>query len=160
MRASNTDVIRPFETPLREKSGFLVLTGNLFDSAIIKTSVISERFRQRYLSTPGRENRFEGRAIVFEGPEDYHARIDDPSLAVDADCFLVMRGCGRVGYPGAPEVVNMTPPNYLVKQGITELPCIGDGRQSGTSASPSVLNATPESPPGATLRCCKPATAL
>jgi dihydroxy-acid dehydratase len=151
VRASNADVIRPFERPLREKSGFLVLTGNLFDSAIIKTSVISAAFRQKYLSTPGSENRFEGRAIVFEGPEDYHARVDDPSLEVDANCFLVMRGCGSIGYPGAPEVVNMTPPNYLVKQGITELPCIGDGRQSGTSASPSVLNATPESAAGSNL---------
>lgn len=148
---SDSDVIFPYAKPMREKSGFLVLTGNLFDSAIIKTSVISEGFRQHYLSAPGSENRFEGRAIVFEGPEDYHARIDDPSLAMDADCFLVMRGCGSIGYPGAPEVVNMTPPDYLVKQGITELPCIGDGRQSGTSASPSVLNATPESAAGSNL---------
>jgi dihydroxy-acid dehydratase len=151
VHASDTGVIRPLNQPLREKSGFLVLTGNLFDSAIIKTSVISGAFRKRYLSEPGSENRFQGRAIVFEGPEDYHERINDPSLAVDADCFLVMRGSGSIGFPGAPEVVNMTPPDYLVKKGVTELPCIGDGRQSGTSASPSILNATPESAVGGNL---------
>lgn len=150
-QASNADVIRPYEQPLRQHAGFLILKGNLFDSAIIKTSVISDTFRQRYLSKPGSENRFEGRAIVFEGPEDYHARINDPSLEVDENCFLVIRGCGSLGFPGAPEVVNMTPPDYLVKRGVMELPCIGDGRQSGTSASPSVLNASPESAVGGGL---------
>lgn len=149
--ASNEDVIFPYARPMREKAGFLVLSGNLFDSALIKTSVIGPAFKDRYLSKPGSENRFEGRAIVFEGTEDYHARINDPALEMDADCFMVIRGSGSIGYPGAPEVVNMTPPDYLVKQGITELPCIGDGRQSGTSASPSVLNASPESAVGGGL---------
>jgi len=149
--ASNPDVIRPYSQPLRPHAGFLILSGNLFDSAVIKTSVIGEDFRRRYLSKLGSPNRFEGRAIVFEGPEDYHARINDPELAMDENCFLVIRGCGSLGYPGAPEVVNMTPPDYLVKRGITELPCIGDGRQSGTSASPSVLNASPEAAAGGGL---------
>ncbi|MEY4483352.1 MAG: hypothetical protein RL693_804, partial [Verrucomicrobiota bacterium] len=149
--ASNTDVIFPYAQPMREKAGFLVLNGNLFDSALIKTSVVGPEFKKRYLSKPGSENRFEGRAIVFEGTEDYHARINDPALEMDADCFMVIRGSGSIGYPGAPEVVNMTPPDYLVKQGVTELPCIGDGRQSGTSASPSVLNASPESAVGGGL---------
>ena len=149
--STNDDVILSYDKPLREKAGFLVLSGNLFDAALIKTSVIGKDFRARYLSKPGSENRFEGRAIVFEGPEDYHERINDPALEMDADCFLVIRGSGSIGYPGAPEVVNMTPPDYLVKQGITELPCIGDGRQSGTSASPSVLNASPESAVGGGL---------
>ena len=149
--ASNADVIFPYAKPMREKAGFLVLSGNLFDAALIKTSVISAEFRQRYLAKPGSENRFEGRAIVFEGTEDYHERINDPALEIDADCFLVIRGSGSIGYPGAPEVVNMTPPDYLVKQGIELLPCIGDGRQSGTSASPSVLNASPESAVGGGL---------
>lgn len=149
--ASDPDVIRPYAKPLREKAGFLVLTGNLFENALIKTSVISPEFRQRYLSKPGAENRFEGRAIVFEGPEDYHERINDPALQIDEDCFLVIRGSGSIGYPGAPEVVNMTPPDYLVKRGVELLPCIGDGRQSGTSASPSVLNASPESAVGGGL---------
>jgi xylonate dehydratase len=148
---SNPDVISAYARPLRENAGFLVLTGNLFDSALIKTSVISPQFRQRYLAKPGSENRFEGRAIVFEGTEDYHARINDPALEIDEDCFLVIRGSGSIGYPGAPEVVNMTPPDYLVKQGVELLPCIGDGRQSGTSASPSVLNASPESAVGGGL---------
>jgi len=148
---ANEDVVFPYARPMREKAGFLVLTGNLFDSALIKTSVIDPTFRERYLSTPGSENRFEGRAIVFEGTEDYHARINDPELQIDSDCFLVIRGSGSIGYPGAPEVVNMTPPDHLVKQGITMLPCIGDGRQSGTSASPSVLNASPESAIGGGL---------
>ncbi len=149
--ASNPDVIFPYAKPMREKAGFLVLSGNLFDSALIKTSVISTEFRQRYLAKPGSENRFEGRAIVFEGTEDYHARINDPALEIDEDCFLVIRGSGSIGYPGAPEVVNMTPPDALVKRGIGLLPCIGDGRQSGTSASPSVLNASPESAIGGGL---------
>lgn len=149
--ASDSEVIRPFARPLRERAGFLVLRGNLFDNALIKTSVISEEFRRRYLARPGSENRFEGRAVVFEGPEDYHDRINDPSLEIDEDCFLVIRGCGSIGYPGAPEVVNMTPPDHLVKRGIEVLPCIGDGRQSGTSASPSVLNASPEAAVGGGL---------
>jgi len=149
--STNADVIVPYDKPMREKAGFLVLKGNLFDAALIKTSVIGKDFRARYLSKPGSENRFEGRAIVFEGTEDYHERINDPALEIDQDCFLVIRGSGSIGYPGAPEVVNMTPPDYLVKQGITELPCIGDGRQSGTSASPSVLNASPESAVGGGL---------
>ena len=145
------DVIRPYARPLKERAGFANLKGNLFDSAIMKTSVISEAFRKRYLERPGDENAFEGRAIVFDGPEDYHARINDPTLAIDADCILAMRYCGPVGYPGAPEVVNMLPPNALVKQGISQLPCIGDGRQSGTSGSPSILNASPEAAVGGGL---------
>ena len=125
-------------------AGFLVLRGNLFDSAIMKTSVISEEFRDRYLSNPKDPNAFEGRAIVFEGPEDYHHRIDDPALKIDEHCILFMRGTGPIGYPGGAEVVNMQPPAALIKRGILSLPCIGDGRQSGTSGSPSILNASPE----------------
>lgn len=151
VHASNQDVIRTYEAPLRPNAGFLVLTGNLFDSAIIKTSVIGTGFRERYLSNPDSPNRFEGRAVVFEGTEDYHERINDPALELDENSFLVIRGSGSIGYPGAPEVVNMTPPDYLVRRGITELPCIGDGRQSGTSASPSILNASPESAVGGGL---------
>jgi dihydroxy-acid dehydratase len=147
----NEDVIRPYSRPLKEKAGFANLKGNLFDSAIMKTSVISDAFRKRYLERPGDEGAFEGRAIVFDGPEDYHARINDPALAVDADCILVMRYCGPIGYPGSAEVVNMLPPDALVRQGISQLPCIGDGRQSGTSASPSILNATPEAAAGGGL---------
>ncbi|WP_404935218.1 IlvD/Edd family dehydratase [Nitratireductor sp. L15S-10] len=137
-------VIRPFANPLRENAGFRVLKGNLFDSAIMKLSVVSEEFRARYLSNPDDPMAFEGRAIVFDGPEDYHARIDDPSLAIDEKSILFMRGAGPIGYPGAAEVVNMRAPDYLIKRGITSLPCIGDGRQSGTSGSPSILNASPE----------------
>jgi dihydroxy-acid dehydratase len=137
-------VIRPIDRPLKEKAGFLVLRGNLFDSAIMKTSVISEDFRARYLSDPADPNAFEGRAMVFDGPEDYHARIDDPALAINEKTLLFMRGTGPIGYPGSAEVVNMRPPNYLIKRGIESLPCIGDGRQSGTSGSPSILNASPE----------------
>lgn len=144
-------VIRPFGTPLKRDAGFLVLSGNLFDSAIMKTSVISQDFRARYLSDAESPDRFDARAIVFDGPEDYHRRIDDPALAIDAHCVLVMRGTGAIGYPGAAEVVNMRPPDYLIKQGITMLPCIGDGRQSGTSASPSILNASPEAAAGGGL---------
>jgi dihydroxy-acid dehydratase len=137
-------VIRPYGKPLKEKAGFLNLNGNLFDSAIMKTSVISEDFTKRYLSNPKDPNAFEGRAIVFEGPEDYHHRIDDPALKIDESCLLFVRGAGPKGYPGAAEVVNMQPPAALIKAGVTELPCIGDGRQSGTSGSPSILNASPE----------------
>ncbi len=143
--ASDPEVIRPYDKPLMEEAGFVVLSGNLFDAAIMKTSVISPEFRQRYLSTPGQENAFEGRAIVFEGPEDYHDRINDPALAIDETCLLVIRGAGPIGYPGSAEVVNMQPPDALIKDGVLELPTIGDGRQSGTSGSPSILNASPES---------------
>lgn len=137
-------VIRRFEAPLKPNAGFLVLGGNLFDSAIMKTSVISSDFRARYLSDPDDPDAFEGPAMVFDGPEDYHRRIDDPALGITADTLLFMRGAGPIGYPGAPEVVNMRPPTYLIKEGVGALPCIGDGRQSGTSGSPSILNASPE----------------
>ena len=142
--AEGGDVILPYEKPMVDKSGFLHLRGNLFDSAIMKTSVISPDFRKRYLSDPQDPNAFEGRAIVFEGPEDYHHRIDDASLKIDDSCMLFVRGTGPIGYPGGAEVVNMQPPAALIKQGILALPCIGDGRQSGTSGSPSILNAAPE----------------
>src|SRR5215210_5292739 len=135
------DVIRTYEKPLVKDAGFLVLRGNLFDSAIMKTSVISKEFRDRYLSNPKDPNAFEGRAIVFEGPEDYHKRIDDPAMNIDEHCMLFIRGAGPIGYPGGAEVVNMQPPAALIKRGILSLPCIGDGRQSGTSGSPSILNA-------------------
>ncbi len=151
----DTEVIRPIDRPLKANAGFLVLSGNLFDSAIMKTSVISEDFRRRYLSDPTDPEAFEGRAVVFDGPEDYHARIDDPSLGIDAHTLLVMRGTGPIGYPGAAEVVNMRPPSYLIKQGIDALPCIGDGRQSGTSGSPSILNASPEAAAGGALALLK-----
>ncbi len=137
-------VIRPFATPLLEDAGFIVLRGNLFDSAIMKTSVISPEFRARYLSNPDDPEAFEGPAVVFDGPEDYHHRIDDPSLGITTDTLLFMRGAGPIGYPGAAEVVNMRPPAYLIREGVHALPCIGDGRQSGTSGSPSILNASPE----------------
>ncbi len=149
--ASNDDVLRPVSNPLVKDAGFINLTGNLFDSAIMKTSVISPEFRARYLENPGDPNAFEGRAIVFDGPEDFHARIDDPALEVDANCILIMRGAGPKGYPGAAEVVNMRPPSYVLKQGVNALPCIGDGRQSGTSGSPSILNASPEAADGGGL---------
>ena len=149
------DVIRPFKKPLKDKAGFLNLKGNLFDSAIMKTGVISDEFRKRYLENPKDPNAFEGRAIVFDGPEDYHKRIDDPALKIDASCLLFMRGAGPVGYPGAAEVVNMRPPSYLIKKGVTALPCIGDGRQSGTSGSPSILNASPEAATGGGLAILK-----
>ncbi len=140
----NTDVIRPFSAPLKEKAGFINLKGNLFDSAIMKTSVISPEFRDRYLSNPNDPDAFEGTAVVFDGPEDYHHRIDDPSLGIDENSILIMRGTGPIGYPGAAEVVNMRPPAELIKRGVHALPCVGDGRQSGTSGSPSILNASPE----------------
>ncbi|MDC7682407.1 dihydroxy-acid dehydratase family protein [Asticcacaulis sp. BYS171W] len=144
-------VIRPFEQPLKLAAGFRVLSGNLFDSAVMKFSVISPEFRERYLSDPASPNAFTGRAIVFDGPEDYHHRIDDESLAIDEHCILFMRGAGPIGYPGAAEVVNMRAPNYLLKRGVTSLACIGDGRQSGTSGSPSILNASPEAAAGGNL---------
>ncbi|PSH67281.1 MULTISPECIES: IlvD/Edd family dehydratase [Phyllobacterium] len=140
----NTDVIKPYDAPLKRQAGFINLKGNLFDSAIMKTSVISEEFRARYLSNPDDPEAFEGIAEVFDGPEDYHHRIDDPNLALDENSILIMRGTGPIGYPGAAEVVNMQPPAYLLKKGIHALPCLGDGRQSGTSGSPSILNASPE----------------
>ncbi len=145
------DVIRPYGRPLLPEAGFKVLHGNLFDNAVMKTSVISKEFRERYLSNPKSPNAFEGRAVVFDGPEDYHHRIDDPALKIDENTMLFMRGTGAIGYPGAAEVVNMQPPAYLIKKGILSLPCIGDGRQSGTSASPSILNATPEAAAGGGL---------
>jgi len=137
-------VIRPFAKPLREDAGFIVLSGNLFDSAIMKTSVISQEFRERYLSNPTDPDAFEGTAIVFDGPEEYHAKIDDKSLAITPETILFIRGAGPIGYPGAAEVVNMRPPAYLLAEGVHSLPCVGDGRQSGTSGSPSILNASPE----------------
>ncbi len=143
-RSGDSDVIKPYNAPMKKQAGFKVLKGNLFDSAIMKVSVISDEFRARYLSNPKDKNAFEGRAVVFEGPEDYHHRIDDPSLKIDQNTLLFMRGAGPIGYPGSAEVVNMQPPAALIKRGITSLPCIGDGRQSGTSGSPSILNASPE----------------
>jgi xylonate dehydratase len=145
------NVIRPIAKPLKAEAGFLVLSGNLFDNAIMKTSVISDQFRNRYLADPDSPNAFEGRAVVFDGPEDYHNRIDDPALGIDENCILFMRGTGPIGYPGAAEVVNMRPPEYLLKKGISDLACIGDGRQSGTSGSPSILNASPEAAAGGGL---------
>ena len=147
----NTDVIKPIETPIKEHAGFINLTGNLFDSSIMKTSVISQEFTDRYLSYADDPNAFEGRAIVFDGPEDFHKRIDDESLGIDEHCILMMRGTGPIGYPGGAEVVNMRPPSYLLKRGINSLPCVGDGRQSGTSGSPSILNAAPEAAAGGGL---------
>ncbi len=149
--SEDKDVIRPFDNPLVEDAGFIVLKGNLFNSAIMKTSVISEEFRDRYLSDPKSPNAFEGRAIVFEGPEDYHHRIEEPELQIDENCMLFIRGTGPIGYPGGAEVVNMQPPAELIKRGIHALPCIGDGRQSGTSGSPSILNASPEAAAGGGL---------
>ncbi|MFT5112068.1 MAG: dihydroxy-acid dehydratase [Parasphingorhabdus sp.] len=147
----DSEVIRSCADPIRDNAGFSVLKGNLFDSALMKTSVISDEFRQRFLSTPGNEGVHEARAIVFEGPEDYHDRLNDPALEIDENCILFIRGVGPVGYPGAAEVVNMQPPDHLLKQGITHLPTVGDGRQSGTSESPSILNASPESAVGGGL---------
>jgi dihydroxy-acid dehydratase len=144
-------VIWPIDRPLKEAAGFLVLSGNLFDAAIMKTSVISDEFRARYLSNPGDPDAFEGPVVVFDGPEDYHARIDDPATAVTPDTLLVMRGAGPIGYPGAAEVVNMRAPAYLLREGVHALPCLGDGRQSGTSGSPSILNAAPEAAAGGGL---------
>ncbi len=150
-RSADERVIRPCARPLKSAAGFRVLRGNLFDSAILKTSVISESFRSRYLSNPVDPEAFEGRAVVFDGPEDYRARIEDPKLEIDAHTLLVIRGAGPIGYPGAAEVVNMQPPVALIEAGIHELPCMGDGRQSGTSGSPSILNASPEAAIGGGL---------
>ena len=151
----NKDVIKPIEAPMLKNAGFINMKGNLFNSAIMKTSVISEEFRQRYLSNPQDPNAFEGRAIVFTGPEEFHETIDDPSLNIDENCVLIMRGAGPIGYPGGAEVVNMRPPSYLLEQGVHSLPCIGDGRQSGTSGSPSILNASPEAADGGGLALLK-----
>jgi dihydroxy-acid dehydratase len=148
-------VIRPYDRPLKSKAGFVVLSGNLFDSAIMKTSVISPAFRRRYLENPGDPEAFEARAVVFDGREDYHARINDPRLRIGEDSILIIRGVGPVGYPGSAEVVNMQPPDELIKRGVTALPCLGDGRQSGTSESPSILNASPEAAVGGGLALVK-----
>ncbi|MBV8912084.1 MAG: dihydroxy-acid dehydratase family protein, partial [Acetobacteraceae bacterium] len=145
------EVIRAYDNPMKEKAGFAVLSGNLFDGAVMKISVIDKEFRDRFLSDPAKPNVFEGRAIVFEGPEDYHDRIEDPALGIDEHCVLVIRNCGPVGYPGSAEVVNMQPPAYLLKKGVDALPTMGDGRQSGTSGSPSILNISPESVVGGGL---------
>ena len=150
-RSGDQDVIRTVAKPMRQKAGFIVLSGNLFDSALMKTSVISEDFRKRFLSQKGKEGIHEARAVVFEGPEDYHDRINDPALKIDENCILFIRGVGCVGYPGSAEVVNMQPPDALIKAGINHLPTVGDGRQSGTSESPSILNASPESVVGGGL---------
>ena len=154
-KATNPKVIWPYDKPMKAQAGFKVLHGNLFDSAIMKTSVISEEFRQRYLCDAKKPNAFEGRAIVFDGPEDYHHRIDDPALKIDEHSILFMRGTGPIGYPGSAEVVNMQPPASLIKKGVTALACIGDGRQSGTSGSPSILNASPEAAAGGGLALLK-----
>ncbi|MEL6464815.1 MAG: IlvD/Edd family dehydratase [Pseudomonadota bacterium] len=151
MRSADTKVIKPVSDPLKAQAGFINLKGNLFDSAIMKTSVISDEFRDRYLSNPDSPEAFEGRAVVFDGPEDFHHRIDDPSENIDEHCILFMRGAGPKGYPGGAEVVNMRAPSYLLKKGIQALPCVGDGRQSGTSGSPSILNASPEAADGGGL---------
>ncbi|MGC2592238.1 MAG: dihydroxy-acid dehydratase, partial [Xanthobacteraceae bacterium] len=150
-KATDAKVIWPYDKPMKAKAGFKVLRGNLFDSAIMKTSVIAGEFRQRYLSNPKDPNAFEGRAVVFDGPEDYHARIEDPALGIDEHTILFMRGVGPIGYPGSAEVVNMQPPAALIKKGVTALACVGDGRQSGTSGSPSILNASPEAAVGGGL---------
>jgi dihydroxy-acid dehydratase len=150
-KSGDPDVIRSWDNPLRKNAGFLNLKGTLFDSAIMKTSVISKEFQDRYLSNPKDPNAFEGKVAVFEGPEDYHHRLDDPSLGIDEHTILIIRGVGPIGYPGAAEVVNMQPPAALIKRGVLSLPCIGDGRQSGTSGTPSILNASPEAAAGGGL---------
>ena len=149
--ASDRKVIFAYDKPMKKKAGFLNMKGNLFDSAIMKTSVVTDEFRQRYLENPADPMAFEGTAVVFDGPEDYHARIDDPKTKITANSVLFIRGVGPVGYPGAAEVVNMRAPSYLLKKSVTALPCIGDGRQSGTSGSPSILNASPEAATGGGL---------
>ncbi len=155
LRSEDTRVIRSITEPMKEHAGFINLKGNLFDSAIMKTSVISDAFRERYLSNPDDPEAFVGRAVVFDGPEDYHHRIDDPAENIDDNCILFMRGTGPKGYPGGAEVVNMRAPSYLLKKGVEALPCVGDGRQSGTSGSPSILNASPEAADGGGLALLK-----
>jgi dihydroxy-acid dehydratase len=154
-KVNNPEVIRPYQKPMKPHAGFKILHGNLFDNAVMKTSVISDEFRNRYLNNPKDPNAFEGRAVVFDGPEDYHKRIDDPALGIDEHTILFMRGAGPIGYPGSAEVVNMQPPSALIKKGVTALPCLGDGRQSGTSGSPSILNASPEAAAGGGLALLK-----
>ena len=154
-KSDDPEVIFPIEKPMKEDAGFIVLSGNLFDDAIMKTSVIDDEFRARFLSNPDDPDAFEGRAIVFDGPEDYHHRIDDPKLEIDEHCILFIRGTGPIGYPGGAEVVNMQPPAALIKKGVHALPCVGDGRQSGTSGSPSILNASPEAAAGGGLALLK-----
>ncbi|MCV0413861.1 MAG: dihydroxy-acid dehydratase family protein [Brevundimonas sp.] len=149
------DVIKTFDAPMKTDAGFVVFSGNLFSSAVMKLSVISDEFRERYLSNPDDPNAFEGPAVVFDGPEDYHHRIDDESLGITEQTLLFMRGAGPIGYPGAAEVVNMRPPAYLIKKGVSALACIGDGRQSGTSGSPSILNASPEAAAGGNIALLK-----
>ncbi|WP_342249460.1 IlvD/Edd family dehydratase [Sphingomonas sp. OTU376] len=151
----DADVIFPLDAPLKQAAGLTVLSGNLFDNAVMKLSVLSEEFRNRYLSDPENPDAFEGTAIVFDGPEDYHRRIDDPALGADDHSILIMRGAGPVGYPGGAEVVNMRPPVALIRAGVHALPCLGDGRQSGTSGSPSILNAAPEAAVGGGLALVK-----
>jgi dihydroxy-acid dehydratase len=148
---TDMDVIRPYDAPLVPHGGLIVITGNLFDTAVMKTSVVGDDFRRRYLSNPNDPDAFEGRAIVFDGPEDYHARIEDSGLDIDESCILVIRNTGNIGYPGSAEVVNMQPPAALIKRGIPALPTIGDGRQSGTADAPSILNASPEAAAGGNL---------
>lgn len=155
MRSRDRQVIAAPDTPFMAAAGFKLLSGNLFDEAVMKVSAVTPDFRRRYLSNPQDPDAFEGRAIVFDGPEDYHARIDDPSLGIDENCILFMRGTGPIGYPGASEVVNMRPPDYLIRAGVESLPCVGDGRQSGTSGSPSILNASPEAAVGGGLALLK-----
>ena len=154
-KTTDRRVIKPFSEPMKHSAGFAVMSGNLFDSAVMKTSVITDAFAKRYLQNPDDLNAFEGKAVVFEGPEDYHHRINDSKLKITAESILFIRGVGPIGYPGAPEVVNMLPPDKLVQQGITLLPCVGDGRQSGTSGSPSILNASPEAAIGGGLALLK-----
>jgi dihydroxy-acid dehydratase len=149
------EVIRAYEKPLKPSAGYVVLSGNLFESAVMKISVIDDAFRKRFLSDPEHPNVFMGRAVVFEGPEDYHQRIDDPALEVDERSVLVIRNCGPVGFPGGAEVVNMQPPAALLKKGISQLPTLGDGRQSGTCATPSILNVSPEAAVGGNLALLK-----
>jgi len=151
----DSDVIKSFSDPVVENAGFIVMRSNFFNSAVMKTSVISEEFRERYLSNPKHPNAFDAKAVVFEGPEDYHHRINSSKLKIDENSILIIRGCGPVGYPGSAEVVNMQPPDRLLKQGINALPTLGDGRQSGTSESPSILNVSPESAIGGDLSIVK-----
>jgi len=152
---NENDVIKDFDNPIKQKAGFLVLRSNFFDSAIMKMSVVGHEFKQRYLSNEETPNSFTVKAIVFDGPEHYHKEINNPDLKIDANCILIIRGCGPIGYPGAAEVVNMQPPDYLLKKGISSLPCLGDGRQSGTSESPSILNVSPEAAIGGGLSILK-----
>ena len=149
------EVIYDFNKPIKQKAGFLILRSNFFETAIMKMSVISDEFRSRYLSDPSNLNMFIAKAIVFDGPEDYHKNINNPELHIDENCILIIKGCGPIGYPGSAEVVNMQPPDGLLKKGISSLPCLGDGRQSGTSESPSILNVSPEAAAGGGIAIVK-----